>query len=79
MPRVRSVLAISAVELWTRASRSGDVLRASNAFLAAGGLTPDGRKTLAAYAEDAQRLPVVLNVHVGTEQAFVDPAGRAKL
>jgi hypothetical protein len=56
VPRVRSVLAISAVALWLRAEQWEEAARAGCAFLSASGaLTADGRRELKALVDRAWR------------------------
>jgi len=56
LPRVRGVLAISAVALWLRAERSDEAARAGCAFLATpSALTPDGRQELQSLVDRAWR------------------------
>lgn len=56
VPRVRGVLAISAVALWLRAGRWDEAARAGCAFLATpDALTPDGRRELQSLVDRARR------------------------
>ena len=54
LPDARSFMAVSAVSLWLKAGRPDNAIRVGEAFLTAGGLTPDGRRVLAGYVKSAR-------------------------
>ncbi len=71
LPRVRGVLAISAVALWLRAEQWDEAARAGCAFLASpGALTPDGRHELQSLVDRAWRSSELVKVFGRDRNAF---------
>lgn len=66
-PRVRSVLAISAVALWCKAHRWEEAARAGCSFLTEpGSLTAGGRREIEVLMERARRLRIAKGEHDDT-------------
>lgn len=79
VPRVRSVLAISAVALWLRADQWDEAARAGCAFLAAPQmLTPEGRRELQALVDRAWQTREVEAVFGRDQDAFAGLEARLR-
>ncbi|AUX25728.1 uncharacterized protein SOCEGT47_062770 [Sorangium cellulosum] len=71
VPRVRTVLAVSAVALWLRAEQWDEAARAGCAFLAVPkALTPDGRRELQSLVDRAWRASELQTIFDGKRDAF---------